>query len=82
VTTLGLPEPITRDSWTQFKATLTSNFKDVGSKDEAIGKLQRMKQGKSTTDEFNTKFRILVQKAGLDEQENATLLMQFYAQGI
>ena len=41
-----------------------------------------MKQGKAMIDEFNTKFRILVQKAGLDEQENATLLMQFYAQGI
>ena len=41
-----------------------------------------MKQGKATINEFNMKFQILIQKAGLDEQENAMLLMQFYVQGI
>jgi len=39
-------------------------------------KLQQIQQTKGqTTDEYNTKFRLLVSKAGLDEQENAAILI-------
>lgn len=48
-----------------------------------MAKLQRHRQGKNqTVDEFNTTFRILIQKAGLDETENAGLLIQMYSQGL
>ena len=71
------------DSWDLFKATLNESFKDVGSQDDAISKLHTIRQGaRQTVDEYNTRFRILVQKAGLDEQENVTLLIQAYIRGL
>jgi hypothetical protein len=71
------------NSWDQFKAILNESFKDVGSQDDAISGLQSIKQNpRQTVDEYNTKFRILVQKAGLDEQENAALLIQSYTRGL
>jgi hypothetical protein len=71
------------DSWTEFRKLLKDSFKDVGSKDDAIAQLQRIRQkpGQSI-DEFNTRFRILVQIGGLDEEENATLLTEFYSRAI
>ena len=45
-------------------------------------KLQRICQGNQTVDEYNTLFRILIQKAGLDEQDTADLLIQMYSQGL
>ena len=44
--------------------------------------LQTMRQGRDTIDEFNTKFRVLVQKARLDEDENASILIGWYAKAI
>jgi len=46
-------------------------------------KLQQIQQTKGqTTDEYNTKFRLLVSKAGLDEQENVAILIQLYSKGL
>jgi len=46
-------------------------------------RLQQIQQTKGqTTDEYNTKFRLLVSKAGLDEQENAAILIQLYSKGL
>ena len=71
------------DNWENFKNLLKASFTDVGSKDEAMIKLQRMRQKKDQTiDEFNTYFRVTLQKAGLDEQDNAPLLIQMYSQAI
>jgi hypothetical protein len=71
------------DRWEEFKNTLRANFSDIGSKDDALQKLQNMRQGpKQNVDEFNTKFRILVQKAGIDALENNQILLAFYMQGI
>ena len=40
--------------------------------------LQNIRQGKNSIDELNTKFRLLIQKAGLDITTNAALLIQMY----
>jgi hypothetical protein len=57
------------DQWEEFKNTLQANFSDIGSKDDALQKLQNMRQQpKQHVDEFNTRFRILAQKAGLQSE--------------
>ena len=70
------------DSWTNFKAELQRNFKDVGSAQDAMQSLQKIQQGRMTVDEYNTHFRILVQKAGLDDHENNAILTSMYSQGL
>ena len=71
------------NDWDRFKATLWKSFKDVGSKDEAMTKLQQLNQTKGqAADEYNTKFRLLVSKAGLDEMENVFILIQLYSRGL
>src|SRR5258705_13112763 len=65
-----------------FTRTLKEAFKDVGRQDDAIYRLHNTKQGDSTVDDFNTKFRINVQIASLNEQENATLLIAAYTQNL
>src|SRR5258705_6458899 len=70
------------DLWTEFTRTLKEAFRDVGSQDDTIYKLHNTRQGDSTVDEFNTKFRINVQMARLDEQENATLLIAAYSRNL
>jgi len=42
--------------------------------------LQNIRQGKNSIYELNTKFRLLVQKAGLDILTNAALLIQMYSE--
>ena len=44
--------------------------------------LQNIRQGKNSIDELNTKFRLLIQKAGLDITTNAALLIQMYEKAI
>ena len=71
------------NDWQNFKRMLKDTFRDVGSKDDAIQQLGRITQNRNQpTDEYNTRFRILIQKAGLDEQDNAVLLIQYYIRGL
>jgi hypothetical protein len=71
------------DRWEEFRNTLRANFSNVRSKDNALQKLQNMRQEpKQNMDKFNTRFRILAQKAGIDEIENNQILIAFYMQGI
>jgi Ty3 transposon capsid-like protein/Zinc knuckle len=70
------------NDYAQFVRTLKENFKDVGSADDALLKLQSVEQGKRTVDQYNTQFRILIQKGGLDQQDNAKILCQMYAKGL
>ena len=44
--------------------------------------LQNIRQGKNSIDELNTKFRLLIQKAGLDTTTNAALLIQMYEKAV
>src|SRR5260370_37614140 len=67
------------NNWERFKTILKDNFKDTGSKDEAMMRLQTMKQRKGQSiDEFNTRFRIEIQKSGMDKQTTADILCQIY----
>jgi len=68
--------------YANFKRTLIDNFKDVGSKDGAIANLNNINQGQQSVDTYNTRFRILVQKAGLDEQDNRDMLIHAYSRGL
>jgi len=46
-------------------------------------KLQQIQQTKGqTTNKYNTKFWLLILKAGLDEKENASILIQLYSKGL
>jgi hypothetical protein len=44
--------------------------------------LQNIKQGKMPIDELNTKFRLLVQKAGMNPVTNVAILTALYEQAI
>jgi len=47
-----------------------------------MAQLQSIRHRKYTIDELNTKFRLLIQKAGLDVTANAALLIQMYERAI
>ena len=70
------------DIWTNFTKALTDSFADPGKATDAIEQLQTIQQGKNSIDELNTKFRLLVQKAGLSITNNAALLIQMYEKAI
>ena len=70
------------DTWLNFKRELKESFRDIGSAEDAMEKLQKIRQGRDSVDDLNTKFRILVQIASLDEQLNAALLIQMYQKAI
>jgi len=71
------------DLWKTFKETLNKSFCNIESKDDAMTQLQQIWQAKGqTVDEYNTWFRILILKAGLDEQENTVILIQLYSKGL
>src|SRR6266704_535095 len=44
--------------------------------------LQNIQQGKGSVDELNIRFHFLIQKAGLDQTNNAVLLVQMYEDAI
>jgi len=68
--------------WISFKQALQRSFADPGKATDAMAQLQSIRQGKYTIDELNTKFRLLIQKAGLDITANAALLIQMYERAI
>jgi len=64
--------------WGSFRTALQKSFADPGKATDAMAQLQSIRQGKYTIDELNTKFRLLIQRAGLDVTANAALLIQMY----
>ena len=70
------------DDWTQFKNLLKSGFPKLGQTQDAMQELQKIRQGKTSVDKLNTKFRLLIQKAGLNATTNASMLIQLYEQAI
>src|SRR5260370_22412662 len=71
------------NDWERFKTILKDNFRDTGSKDEAMMRLQTMRQRKGQSiNEFNTQFRIKIQKSEMDEQTTADILCQMYGKAI
>jgi hypothetical protein len=70
------------DDWEAFKTLLRSAFPEVGRAQDAMKELQNIKQGKMSIDELNTKFRLLVQKAGMNPVTNVAILIALYEQAI
>ena len=70
------------NNWGSFRTALQKSFADPGKATDAMAQLQSIRQGKYTIDELNTKFRLLIQKAGLDVTANAALLIQMYEKAI
>ena len=66
------------DLWVSFTAALKNSFADPGKATDAMTQLQNIRQEKNSIDELNTKFCLLIQKAGLDMTTNAALLIQMY----
>jgi len=54
------------DTWDAFKASLKGSFADPGSQKHTMKTLQMIKQGKQSANEHNTRFKLLLSKAGID----------------
>ena len=78
----GKPFLAEGDDWRNFKKALTDSFANPGKATDAIKQLQTIRQGKNSIDKLNTKFWLLVQKAGLDITNNTALLIQMYEKAI
>ncbi len=61
---------------------LKTSFADPGNKTTAMRSLKAIKQNNGSVDELNTRFRLLISKAGLDMVQNAALLVQMYEDAI
>ena len=70
------------NDWAQFKALLEGSFADPGRSKDAMQQLQTIRQGKEPIDTMNTRFRLLLSKAGIDVKHNIPLLIQLYEKAI
>ncbi len=70
------------DQWVSFENALKTSFADPGNKTTAMGQLKSIRQQKGSVNELNTRFRLLISKAGLDMVQNAALLVQMYKDAI
>src|SRR6266511_3143311 len=66
------------NQWASFVNALKTSFADPGNKTTAMRQLKQIRQQNGSVDELNTRFRLLISKAGLDMVQNATLLVQMY----
>lgn len=73
---------VLQDDWERSKTLLRSGFPEIGRVQEALQELQQIRQGKMNVDELNTKFRLLVAKAGLNATANLQILIHMYEQAI
>src|SRR6266498_161821 len=66
------------DQWANFENALKTSFADPGNKTTAMRHLKSIRQQNGSVNELNTRFRLLILKAGLDMVQNAALLIQMY----
>ncbi len=66
------------DQWASFANALKTSFADPGNKTTTMQQLKSIRQQNGSVDELNTRFRLLISKAGLDMVQNAVLLIQIY----
>src|SRR6266545_3203854 len=64
--------------WTSFATALKTSFADPSNKTTAMRQLKQIRQQNGSVNELNTRFRLLISKAGLDMIQNAALLVQMY----
>ena len=60
----------------QFKMLLEGSFADLGRSKDAMQQLQMICQGKEPIDAVNTRFHLLLSKAGINVTQNVPLLIQ------
>ena len=77
----GMPFLAEANQWGNFTKTLKESFADPGRATDAMIQLQNIQQEKNSINELNTKFHLLIQKAGLDSTTN-TALIQMYKKAI
>ncbi len=71
-----------RNLWTSFTNALKTSFANPGNQINAMHSLKTIQQGNSSVDELNTRFQLLISKAGLSMIQNAALLIQMYEDAI
>ena len=70
------------NDWAQFKTMLEGSLADPGRSKDAMQQLQTICQGKEPIDAMNTRFCLLLSKAGIDVKHNIPLLIQLYEKAI
>jgi len=68
--------------WAAFRKALKDSFTEEGRTQDAQKELQEIRQGKMDVDELNTKFRLLLQRAGVDPTQNPQLIIRMYESAI
>jgi len=68
--------------WAAFRKALKDSFTEEGRTQDAQKELQEIHQGKMDVDELNTKFRLLLQRAGVDPTKNPQLIIRMYESAI
>jgi len=69
-------------SWVTFETDLRNSFSEVDKEQDAMHRLQNLRQGKKTVDQHNINFKLLMDKARLTEANNAAILIHFYRESI
>jgi len=64
--------------WAGFRKALKDSFTEEGRTQDAQKELQEIRQGKMDVDELNTKFRLLLQRAGVNPTQNPELIIRMY----
>ena len=70
------------NDWAQFKTLLEGSFADPGRSKDVMQQLQTIRQGKEPIDVMNTRFHLLLSKAGINVTHNIPLLIQLYGKTI
>jgi len=68
--------------WTRFRKALKDSFTEEGRTQDTQKELQEIRQGKMDVDELNTKFRLLLQRAGVNPTQNPELIIHMYESAI
>jgi len=68
--------------WAAFRKALKDSFTEEGRTQDAQKELQEIRQGKMDVDELNTKFRLLLQRAGVNPTQNPQLIIHMYESAI
>jgi len=68
--------------WATFRKALKDSFTEEGRTQDAQKELQEIHQGKMDVDELNTKFRLLLQRAGVNPTQNPQLIIRMYESAI
>ena len=67
---------VNTDTWNLFKDKMEQSFKDIGRQQNAIKKLNAMRQGRQTIEEFNVQFLLTGSDAGYDFSDTLNITQQ------